>query len=157
MVMKKYLFAIALLLGIAFSFNAATNDDDIKITENDLPENAKTFLKTHFSAAKFLWGERDDDSYDIRLDNGFEIEFSPDGEWDSIDSNRTKEIPASVLALIPQSIAEYVKKNHQGAFITNIDKKHDWSRKQSGYEIELNNYKDELEFGTNGNFIRYDK
>ena len=56
--MKKYLFTIALLLGIAFSFNAATNDDHIKITENDLPENAKTFLKTHFSAANFC-GEKE--------------------------------------------------------------------------------------------------
>ena len=157
MVMKKYLFTIVLLLGIAFSFNASTNDDDIKISENDLPEKSKTFLKTHFPSAKFLWGERDKDSYDIRLDNGFEIEFSLDGEWDSIDSNRTKEIPASILALTPKSMAEYVKKNHQGAIITSIDKKHDWNRNHSGYEIELNNCKDELEFGAEGNFIRYDK
>jgi hypothetical protein len=157
MIMKKYLFTIVLLLGVTFSFSASTNDDDIKITEDNLPENAKMFLKTHFSAAKFLWGERDNDSYDIRLDNGFEIEFSIDGEWDSIDSNRTKELPASILALIPQSISEYVKKNHQEAIITSIDKKHDWNRKDSGYEIELNNNKDELEFGANGNFIRYDK
>lgn len=155
--MKKFVFTTVLLLGITLSFNACNDDDDVKITETDLPETAKTFAATHFSSAKFVWGEKDNDSYDIRLDNGFEIEFKTDGTWDSVDSNHAKEVPASIVALIPDGISKYVSEHHQGAIITKVDKEHDRSGTHNGYEIELNNYGDDLKFSLTGDFVRYDR
>jgi hypothetical protein len=153
--MKKYLFLIA-LLGLAFTFNACNDDDDVLIGENELPSEARTFVSTHFPSAKFVWGEKDNDSYDVRLDNGFELDFSLDGIWDNVDGNHAKEVPASIVILIPESISVYIFENHQGAIITKIDKEHNRKGKHTGYEIELNNYHNELIFGLDGNFIRYD-
>ncbi|MDR2913766.1 MAG: PepSY-like domain-containing protein [Tannerella sp.] len=153
--MKKYLLTIA-LLSFAFTFNACNDDDDVIIGESDLPSTAKTFVATHFPSAGFVWGERDNDSYDIRLDNGFELDFSLDGTWDNVDSNHAKEVPASIIALIPESISTYISEKHQGAIITKVDKEHDRKGNHTGYEIELNNSQSDLKFGLEGNFIRYD-
>lgn len=152
--MKKCIFLIA-FLGFAFTFNAC-DDNDVLIGENGLPQEAKTFIATHFPSAKFVWGERDNEGYDVRLDNGFELEFLKDGTWDNVDSKHVREVPVSIVSLIPESISGYISENHQGAVIAKIDKEYDRKGRHTGYEIELNNYHNDLLFGSEGNFIRYD-
>ncbi|MDR0395338.1 MAG: PepSY-like domain-containing protein, partial [Tannerella sp.] len=147
--MKKYIFSMA-LLGAAFAFVAC--DDDVLIGENELPSEAKAFIATHFPSARFVWGEKDRGGYEVRLDDGFELDFSLDGTWDNVDGNHMKEVPASVMALVPERISAYIAENYQGAAVTKIDKEHNRRGKHTGYEITLNNYYSELIFGPEGNF-----
>jgi hypothetical protein len=134
----------------------ACGDDDVLIGENALPSEVKAFIAVHFPSARLVWGEKDRDGYDVHLDNGFELDFSSNGTWDSVDGNRMKEIPATVIALLPERISAYIAENCPGAAISRIDKEHNRKGKHTGYEITLNNYYRELIFGSEGNFIRYD-
>lgn len=146
--MKKLLFTLSLLVA-SFAFVACDDDDDMVIELKDLPTNAQTFLETHFPAQEVTRVIQDNDGYDVYLNNGFEIDFTLTGEWDDVDG-RGKEIPASILALIPESIPAYVTENYPDQIIVEINKEH------FGYEVDLNNNV-ELEFDSNGTFLRIDK
>ena len=137
------------LLIMSFAFIACDDDDDKVISVNNLPANAQTFLQTHFASQEVRVVEKDNDSYDVYLINGFEIEFTLSGEWDDVDGHGQR-IPASIIALIPANIPTYITTNYPDKFIININKEH------FGYEIDLNN-NTELEFDTEGNFLRIDR
>ena len=95
-----------------FAFAALINADDKPVTFDQLPELAKTFVKTNFASAKVLYSSVDDDivapDYEVILDNGFEIQFKNDGRLESIDANMGN-IPE---AIIPAQIKTYVKTNY---------------------------------------------
>lgn len=106
--MKKILtFVVGL-----FAFAALINADDRPVPFDQLPEQAKTFVKTTFASAKVLYSSVDDDiiapDYEVILDNGFEIQFKNDGRLESIDANMGS-IPESI---IPDQIKTYVKANY---------------------------------------------
>ncbi|MFV0328295.1 MAG: PepSY-like domain-containing protein [Dysgonomonas sp.] len=145
--MKKVLFTVGLLI-MSFAFIACDDDDDKVISVDNLPTNVQAFLQTHFASQEVRMVEKDNDSYDVYLINGFEIEFTLSGEWDDIDG-RGQQIPASIVALIPTNIPTYITTNYPNQFIVEINKEH------FGYEIDLNNNL-ELEFDTEGNFLRID-
>lgn len=145
--MKKLLFTLSLFIA-SFTLIACDDDDDLIISVKDLPTISQTFLQTHFPLHEAVRVEQDKDGYDVYLKNGFEIDFTLTGEWDDIDG-RGQEIPASIMALIPEAISSYVKTNYPNQFIVEVNKEY------FGYEIDLNN-NIELEFDTNGNFLRID-
>lgn len=144
--MKKILFTLSLL--VASLFFISCDDDDTVIGVEEMPTNAQTFLQTHFPSQEVRRVEQDKDGYDVYLQNGFEIEFTLTGEWDDVDGHG-QQIPASIIALIPESIPAYVNENYPNQFIVEINKEH------FGFEIDLNN-NIELEFDANGNFLRID-
>lgn len=146
--MKKVLLTLGLFI-MSFAFIACDDDDDKVISVDNLPTNVQTFLQTHFPSQEVRMVEKDNDSYDVYLINGFEIEFTLSGEWDDVDG-RGQQIPASIVALIPTNIPTYVTTNYPNQFIVEINKEH------FGYEIDLNNNM-ELEFDTEGNFLRIDR
>lgn len=147
--MKKVLFTLALFI-VSFAFIACSDDDDDKkISEEDLPQVSRTFLQTHFKGEEVRLVEEDNDSYDVYLINGFKIEFNRNGEWDDIDGG-TKAIPETILALLPDGIVAYVSENYADKHITEVNKEH------YGYEIEVNNGL-ELKFDSEGKFIGIDK
>jgi len=145
--MKKVLLALALLFG-SFTFIACDDDDDKKLSVDELPEIVQIFLQTHFSGQEVRLVEKDNDSYDVYLINGFKVEFNLSGEWDDIDG-QTMAIPQSILDLIPESISDYVTEHYSGFHISEINKE------RYGYEIELNNGLD-LKFDSEGVFIGLD-
>lgn len=146
--MKKILFTLSLLVA-SFAFVSCDDDDDeVVITANELPAVSQTFLATHFPGHTANYVTRDNDSYDVYLSNGFEVDFYLSGDWDSV-SGHTMEVPASVIALIPAAIPAYVATNFPTLFIVEVN------REPYGYEIELNS-RLELEFDATGNFIRID-
>ena len=102
-----------------------------------LPEAVTTFLQKYFPGATV--------SRVVMLSDGTEVDFDSSNQWESIDSH-TKAVPA---ALVPSSVASYVKGNYASLFIVKIDKK------RTGYEIELSNGM-ELKFDGNGNFMGID-
>jgi hypothetical protein len=146
--MKKLSFTLSLLIA-SFAFIACDNDDDRIISKDGLPTGAQTFLQTHFSSQEVRRVEKDYDSYDVYLANGFEIEFTLSGEWDDVDGRR-QELPSSIIALLPANIPAYVTENYPNQFIAEINKEY------FGYEIDLNN-NIELEFNTDGAFLRIDR
>lgn len=153
--MKKTFLVLSGLLALNFATISCGDDRDddneIVISENQLPDNAKKFLSTYFSDASVSRVEKenvaDDDGtlYEVRLSNGFQIDFDTNGNWTGIDGNG-KDIPAAVLTLIPTNILQYFATSSTIFRITEIEKK------SYGYKVEINN-STELRFDTNGNKI----
>ena len=84
-------------------------------------------------------------TYEVRLDNGIEIDFDKNGAWDKVDGNYIS-IPAE---LIPEFIVQYVKANFPDTRILKIDKE------RGGYEVELSNKLD-LKFNSRGKLLCID-
>ncbi|MBK5721625.1 PepSY-like domain-containing protein [Dysgonomonas sp. Marseille-P4677] len=142
--MKKILLILSLFV-VSFAFVSCDDDDDKKIALTDLPVNAQTFIQTHFPNNEVRLVTKDNDSYDVYLINGFEIDFDLSGEWDSIDG-RGQLVPQSIMELIPANIAVYIKEHFAQGNITEV------SKELYGYEIGLN-YGLDIKFDFNGNFL----
>ena len=109
----EYIMKRILVLFVSiFAFAALIKADDKPIPFDQLPDLAKTFIKTNFASAKVLYSSVDDDiiapDYEVILDNGFEIQFKNDGRLESIDAN-LGTIPESI---IPEPIRAYIKANY---------------------------------------------
>ena len=91
--MNKIIYA-----GLAIVFAMVTiscDDDNDKVIEQaELPETAMNFLELHFPQQAIKYTSRDEDDYQVTLDNGIALEFNLDGSWDEIKGNGV-EIPAS--------------------------------------------------------------
>ena len=143
--MKRFnlIWAVALCLLIT----AGCSDKIIPNTE--LPIEAQTFIKTYFPEVPISYAKKDYEGlsckYEVRLNDGTEINFSKKGVWDKVDCQMS-EVPA---ALIPQMIANYVQTNYAGSVIVKIDKE------RYGHQIELSNDL-EFKFDKNGNLFDID-
>ena len=122
---------------------------DLPITFEQLPAKAQAFVKQHFKVGDIasVWKDDDihDQDYKVYFNDGTQIKFYANGDWEEIKT-RTQAVPAK---LIPNGIAQYVKKTYPQSEIYKIQKK------RYGYEVELANGLD-LEFNANGQFLRID-
>lgn len=153
--MKNNLLKTVVILSLMFGFMSCSNDDDNNndtlIEFGELPTVTQNFINTHFPDADVLRIEEDntpangDDYYEVKLSNGFELDFNADGEWTDIDGNGN-QVPD---AIIPEAILTYTNANHSSNFIDGIEKK------SYGYKIELNNDLD-LKFDAEGTYIGID-
>ena len=155
----KNLLATAFFASIIVILAASCSNDDDNNNGNTstiiefsaLPENAKTFLTTHFPNVESRMIKQnamaDDDGsiYDVYLSNGFEIDFDINGNWTDVDGN-TQAVPT---AIVPEAITTYVTANYAGQTINTIE------IERTGYDIELSNGLD-LVFDSQGQFIRVD-
>lgn len=117
--------------------------------QNDLPANALAFLNTNFSNIGIASYEIKNipvvgKSYEVKLNNGVEIDFDEAGNWHELKDPRGVQ-----QSLIPTAIHTYVEQNYKGTFVTSIDKEKDMIK------VELANDVD-LEFDLNGKFLRID-
>ena len=144
---KQVIFIAALMCMIIHSVTALADDRIIPVSQ--LPETARKFVEATFPGQTISYAKIDKDlfskSYEVRLDNGFEIEFDKNGTWKKVNCKHSA-VPAGI---IPASIAEYVKSSFPGTQITKIDKK------RNGYEVELSNDLD-LKFNSSGKFLGID-
>ena len=83
-------------------------------------------------------------SYEIKLNDGAEIELNEKGEWTEI-----KDIKGIPSGIIPSSIATYLKNNYNGIVVEKIEKE------KNSYKVELINNID-LKFDSNGKFLKVD-
>ncbi|ROT19144.1 hypothetical protein EEL53_11095 [Muribaculaceae bacterium Isolate-114 (HZI)] len=145
--MKKLLMVLAMLIGIAgYGFAKDIYAHDASV----LPKAAQSIIAKNFKA-KVSVVKMDKDfgrvtEYEAILADGTEISFDRDGNWDNIEVNKSKSVPA---ALVPKGIRNFVAKQQPGQRIVGIDKE------RSGYDVELTNGID-LKFNKAGQFIRYD-
>lgn len=126
--MKRFfiltLFAAILGVGVASA-------DDRAITTDALPSAAKEFLATTFPQQKVSMATIDkgvfDDEYKVLLNDGTQIEFDRNGNWESI-KHKSGSIPTTI---VPQPIVEFVGQRFEGAKITKIE------RDNGTYEVDL--------------------
>ncbi len=145
--MKKIFLTICLIV-VSMFFAGAAPDHDYAITFDQLPAVSQTFVKTHFAQVQVAYCMRDSHSFEARLADASEIEFNLDGSWKEVDC-KYKELPASIIKLLPATIPAYVKSTFPAAVVTKVNQKL-W-----GYEIELNNGLD-VEFNKEGQFLKID-
>lgn len=140
--MKKIIIIAVLLLGFAISANAQK-----KIEIAELPKPAQDFLKKHFSKSEIDVVKKDaehgEKGYEVKLKDGTEIEFWKDGSYREVDGGK-KPIPT---AFIPESVKDYVAKNHPNEKITHIDYGH------KDLDVDLTNNID-LEFTKEGKILK---
>lgn len=119
------------------------------IPASQLPAAATTFINDYFPGQTISYAKLDREfsgtRYEVRLNNGVELDFDKNGTWDKVDCNYSA-VPAK---LVPASIANYVKANFAGASIVKIDKE------RYGYDIELSNDL-ELKFNKKGQLMSID-
>lgn len=137
----KFFFVALMCLMVSGSVFA----DDTPIPVEQLPAEAKSFVKTNFPGKKIVYAEKDRNSYECRLDEGTKIEFNKKGTWKKVDCHHTA-LPA---VIVPDAIKQYVTTNFPGCLITKIEKE------RYGYQIELSNDID-LKFNYQGAFIGMD-
>ena len=144
---KSSLFFAALVCLLMQSLSSFA--DDRVIPTQQLPAAAQTFMQNTFPGQGIAYATIDRDfgktTYDVRLNDGTEVDFDAKGTWDKVDCGLSA-VPAQ---LVPTAIADYVKANFAGAMIVKIDKE------RHGYDIELSNDL-ELKFNKQGQFIGID-
>lgn len=146
--MKKFLLMLGLLIGIT---SAASAKDTYAHDASVLPEAARTTIANNFKS-KVSVVKIDKDfgrisEYEVTLTDGTEISFDSKGNWENVETNNAKSVPAG---FIPKAISDYVAKNQPNTRIVGIDKE------RNGYEVELSNGVD-IKFNKDGQFVRYDK
>lgn len=145
---RTLLMMVALVAFLVPSVLCHAGHDRI-IPPEKLPAAAKTFVQQNFPGNTISYAKEDRDfmktTYEARLDDGTEIDFTGSGEWDKVDC-KYKAVPA---AIVPAAIAQYVTSTFPGALIVKIDKE------RYGYEVELNNDL-ELKFNKQGALMYMD-
>ena len=144
---KSTLFFVALVCLMVQSVNALASDK--AIPTNKIPGAAHNFVKKNFINNDIIFASMDMDftkiTYEVRLDDGTQIEFDSKGNWNNVDCE-VKAVPAN---LVPETIANFVKKHYKNVSIVKIEKK------RFGFEIELSNDL-ELKFDKAGNLMEID-
>lgn len=143
--MKKILFLIALVVG---SMQLAMADDVVTRDVNQLPLAARELIDKQFSHRKvdFIKIERDlfeETTYEVKLDDGTELEFNSKGGWVEINV-KNDDVPSE---FIPEAIQEYMKDHYKGEKIVKIE------RDRRGYELTLENGL-EVDFDKFGKFLK---
>ena len=147
MKMRTFFLTVAAVVSACImSCSCSAKNGVVKV--QDLPQTAQTFLTEHFGAIEVALAILDDNEYEVRLENGWEIEFDRKGRWEKVDC-KMDAVPESVIALLPESIPAYINGNFEKAHVTEITKD------RSDYDIELSNGLD-LEFSSKGQFRRID-
>ena len=145
--MKKFFLSSIIAVAVCVISYSCSAENNI-VNVQDLPQTIQSFLSSHFQNTSVSVAIKDGNDFEIRMDNGWEIEFDHKGQWENIDCKRD-EVPASVIALIPETAVSYLNSNFEKAFITEI------SKDRSGYDVELSNGLD-LRFSSKGNLKKVD-
>lgn len=146
--MRKFLM---MLTAASVMMVAASCDDEKTIAADKLPQPAKDFIETHFADATITRVIKDTEGsteYDVRLDNGFELEFNKSGNWRDVDG-KGMELPASFAAELPEGITTYTETNHGTQALSKVE------LNRSTYEVALTGGL-EIIFSLQGEFVRYD-
>ncbi|EAJ2281620.1 PepSY-like domain-containing protein [Campylobacter vulpis] len=115
---------------------------DIILSPQNLPNAIKEFLQKNFQAQISL-AQRDDNAYEIALNDGTELEFDVSGEWKEIEARGT----AISYEVLPPHIASILKNEFKESAIKEIE------RKITYYKIKFyNNFEIIIDF--NGTILR---
>lgn len=133
-------------LTIAFMFMSAPVFAQIDM--NELPQESTEFINEHFSNERVeeidvddsWYNISDSETYEVRFENGVELDFNSNGEITEIESKEGTAIPHSVF---PQKVREHLEREAPNANVVN------WEKDNDGHEVELDDGR-EFEFDKNG-------
>ncbi|MBQ6310666.1 MAG: PepSY-like domain-containing protein [Bacteroidales bacterium] len=138
-----------LIWAFAICLFIASGCGDKIIPNTELPVEAQTFIKANFPDSPISYAKKDYEGlsykYEVRLNDGTQIDFTKRGDWDKVDC----QMSAVPEVLVPAMIANYVQTNYAGSVIVKIDKE------RYGHKIELSNDL-ELKFDKSGNLFDID-
>lgn len=145
--LKKLFVAVLAIFGLvatACASDVYTHDDSV------LPASAKStianFCNSKVSVVKIDKELGRVSEYEVVLQDGTEITFDSKGNWEDVEVNNDKAVPAG---FIPKGVAAFVKNAQGGQRIVGIDKS------RNGYEVTLANGV-EMKFNKQGEFVSYD-
>ena len=145
-ILSLTLALVALVSLVTLSLHAGS---DRVIQSKQLPKAAQLFLAKHFAGRAVSFAKEDRDfsgtTYDVRLADGTEVEFTSAGEWKEVDGKHT----ALPLTFIPAQIVQTIQSQHAGDAIVHIE------RKRRGYQVELASGLEVL-FNTRFQLVGYD-
>lgn len=145
-ILSLTLALVALVSLVTLSLHAGS---DRVIQSKQLPKAAQLFLAKHFAGRAVSFAKEDRDfsgtTYDVRLADGTEVEFTSAGEWKEVDGKHT----ALPLTFIPAQIVKIIQSQHAGDAIVHIE------RKRRGYQVELASGLEVL-FNTRFQLVGYD-
>ncbi len=145
---KKILIALVAVIGVA---TCAQARDRYAHDASVLPKAAQTTIANNFKAKVSLVKIEKElgrvSEYEVILNDGTEISFDRDGNWENVEVNVSKSVPS---AFVPKAISTYVKANQPGQRIIGIEKE------RNGFEVELSNGIDMI-FDKTGKFIKYEE
>lgn len=150
MLKKILIIVISLAVAGAAGYYLSNLVHDKAVTPEELPEQARSFLKEHFPEATIAFSKQDRDflkvSYEVILTDGTKLEFRRGGEWKEIDRHHER-IPDGI---IPQEVVSRILELYPDSFVTKAEKD---SRE---LEVELDNKLD-LKFDKRNNLIGIDR
>ena len=142
---KTFLMAImAVLFGLS-----SCNTRDQLITFAQLPEAGQQLVQTNFDVANIAYVKQDrewfDKEYEVRFNDGSELDMEGDGSFKHVDC-KFQAVPE---ALVPEIVRQQVAAQFPQAFIV------EWGKDDWGWKAELNNKLD-LKFNSSFEFIGLD-
>lgn len=142
---KTFLMAImAVLFGLS-----SCNTRDQLITFAQLPEAGQQLVQANFDVANIAYVKQDrewfDKEYEVRFNDGSELDMEGDGSFKHVDC----KFHAVPEALVPEIVRQQVAAQFPQAFIV------EWGKDDWGWKAELNNKLD-LKFNSSFEFIGLD-
>ena len=141
--MKIQRLILAALVGVIFSGICLAGGRYIPAEK--LPAAVKTFVNEHFASQSIIFAEKEAGKYEVKLNNGTDLDFDNKGNWTKVDCENSM-LPD---ALLPLFARQYIEMNFSGAYATKIEKKY------FGYEVEISNGL-ELRFNHQGELLKID-
>ncbi len=122
---KTIIAVIACLAAFMLNGNAVNNALPI----NSLPVNVITFVQQNFPDKQITSIEKEmtDNTIEVGLNDGTQIDFDDNGNWNAIYS----QIDAVPSDVVPSAIMKIIDDNFPGTSVVEIDKE------DYGYEVEL--------------------
>ena len=122
---KTIIAVIACLAAFMLNGNAVNNALPI----NSLPVNVITFVQQNFPDKQITSIEKEmtDNTIEVSLNDGTQIDFDDNGNWNAIYS----QIDAVPSDVVPSAIMKIIDDNFPGTSVVEIDKE------DYGYEVEL--------------------
>lgn len=119
---------------------------------NQLPQNARDFLQKHFKnyIVTQCDHEFDDNSYEVKLSDGTDVEFDARGRWTEIEAGRINVLPVQLVKkLVPHKAYKELVSRKINTLVESV------KRLKDGYKIEIKNAEyDEFIFSSDGKLIR---
>ena len=144
--MKK---ALLILITLFNAFALHAEDAHRIITFEEHPIKAQEFVTTYFSSQTIRFVRMEIEvtktEYTVRFENGMEIEFNSNGDWEEVESH-SECLPSGFLS---EMILNFLNKNHPNYCLNEI------ARDRHKIEVELANGL-EIVFNKSGEFLRYD-
>lgn len=116
-----------------------------------VPKGAHDFLKKHFKEYPVTMCEKefDDNTYEVELSNGIDIEFDSRGEWMEVEAGRSRVLPQNIVKkLVPDRAYKELLGRNVATQVESV------KRYRDGYKVELKNAKyDDYRFAHDGKLL----